>query len=50
MDEIQLGLEQIMLDIILEYVLCCSLKSGEMRSFIGRIKFFSDEIFMGRVF
>lgn len=44
--KVQLGLEQIMLDIILEYVLCCSLKSGEMGSFKCRIKFFSDEIFM----
>ena len=48
--KIQLGLEQIMIDIILEYVLCCSLKSGEMGNFKGRIKFFSDEIFRDKVF
>lgn len=48
--KVQLGLEQIMLDIILEYVLCCSLKSGEMGNFKCRIKFFSDEIFTGKVF
>ena len=48
--KVQLGLEQIMLDIILEYVLCCSLKSGEMGSFKCRIKFFSDEIFTDKVF
>lgn len=48
--KIQLGLEQIMIDIILEYVLCCSLKSGEMVNFKGRIKIFSDEIFMGKEF
>lgn len=48
--KIQLGLEQIMIDIILKYVLCCSLKSGEKGSFKCRIKIFSDEIFTGKVF
>ena len=48
--KVQLGLEQIMMDIILEYVLCCRLKSGEKGSFKCRIKIFSDEIFTSKVF
>ena len=48
--KIQLGLEQIMIDIILKYVLCCSLKSVEMVNFKGRIKIFNDEIFTGKAF
>lgn len=48
--KISLGLEQIMLNIILKHVLYCSLKSEKMGSFKCRIKFFSDEIFMGKYF
>ena len=48
--KISIGLEQIMLNIILKYVLCCSLKSGIMESFKCRINFFSDEIFTEKVF
>ncbi len=48
--KIQLGLEQIMIDIILKYVLCCSLKSGEMGNFKCRIKIFNDEIFTNIAF
>ena len=46
--KIQLGLEKIMIDVILKYMLCCSLKSGKVESIKCRIKFFSDEIFIGK--
>ena len=48
--KIQLGLEQIMIDIILKYVLCGNLKSGEMGNFKCRKKFFNDEIFTSIAF
>ncbi len=48
--KIQLGLEKIMIDVILKYVLCCSLKSGEMGNFKCRIKIFNDEIFTSIAF